>query len=334
MKQFFKGIRIIILVICVVVFSWVVIHFLAIFGVFLAIAYPILWLIAPRQTPCLLCRAQPEGTKCSLCRRKIVKKETTSPRNLLSAILNGLLILFFAVISMGVVYGESFVLSNLGYPAVPKTATFAIPTKGQYRIGEIFPMKIEIADIQKPVNAIQADLGFDPTKVEVVEVSTKDSFANIFIQKEIDNTGGWARLTGGLPNPGFSGDHGLFGTIYFRAKSSGLIKIGFLPTSMVLANDSKGTNILKDLPSVSYLILPEKISEEEAKDQQKLTVNTNVLGISTPSGQLVFYDEKSVLAAHTVERTTNLQNRIDVISLFFGTIGAIDRVILGVCCRQ
>src|SRR6185437_8354598 len=62
-------------------------------------------------------------------------------------------------------------------------------------------------------------LGFNPAKVEVVGVSTQDSFAKIFIQKTIDNTSGYVRLTGGIPNPGWAGTNGLFETIYLKAKS-------------------------------------------------------------------------------------------------------------------
>ena len=90
-----------------------------------------------------------------------------------------------------------------------------------------------------PINAIQADLGFNPEKVEVVDISTQNSFANIFIQKEINNETGYARLTGGLPNPGFFSDRGIFGTVFFRGKQPGVVKIDFLPSSMVLANDGR-----------------------------------------------------------------------------------------------
>lgn len=167
-----------------------------------------------------------------------------------------------------------------------KSVSFVIPAKGQYKLGEVFSVKIEIDGVKTPINAVQADLAFDPARVEAVEVSTENSFADIFIQKEIDNQKGYVRLTGGLPSPGFSGEKGLFGTVFFKSKTPGIAKIEFLPTSMVLANDNKGTNVLKDFAQISYLILPEKISQQEENSQKA------ILGKNTDETQMVFYGEK------------------------------------------
>lgn len=157
-------------------------------------------------------------------------------------------------------------------------------------------MTIEIVGIKTPINAVQTDLGFDPEKLEVVEISTEDSFANIFIQKEISNETGYARLTGGLPNPGFFADKGTFGTVFFKGKNPGVVKVEFLPSSMVLANDGRGTNVIKELASASYLILPEEVSEEERK-QQEVLIKPVVLGERTEETQMKFYEEEKVLGA-------------------------------------
>lgn len=305
------GLGIILMVIPLIIVSWFLIHILAVFGIFLAFAYPLWWLFAPSQTVCLLCRAKKDGMTCSFCKREIRKNEGVSPSTLSSAVLNGVLILFFSVISAGIVFGESRLLFKLGFPATPKSVSFVIPTKGQYRLGEMFPMKIEISGIKTPINAVQADLSFERSKLEVVDVSTKDSFANIFVQKEISNDGGYARLTGGLPNPGYFSDKGLFGTVYFKAKSPGIVKIEFLPSSMVLANDGRGTNVLKDLTSVSYLILPDKLTLEEQQKQNKILLTPSVLGEQTAIGnksQMNFYDEKNVLGESTAQEIKKEQD--------------------------
>lgn len=316
-----------ILIIPFIIASWFLVHLLAIFGIFLAVAYPAWWIFAPRQTVCLLCRAEKEGTKCPFCRQEIIKNQGVSPKNLSSAIFNGVLILVFSIVSIGIVFGESQILFKLGFPPTPKTASFIIPPKGQYRLGEIFPMKIEIDNIKNSINAVQSDIGFEPQKVEVVDISTKDSFANIFIQKDINNEGGWARLTGGLPNPGWFGTHGVFGTVFFKGKSPGLVRIEFLPSSMILANDSRGTNILKDLPSVSYLILPEKISTEEENIQRKLLSDAQVLGASTDNTQMKFYDEGNVLGA-SVGQPIKEEKKFNPFNSFLNVLETIDRFIL------
>ena len=164
-------------------------------------------------------------------------------------------------------------------------------------------MKIEITGIKTPINTVQADIGFDPAKLEALDVITDTSFANIFIQKEINNDVGYARLSGGLPNPGFSANSGVFGTIIFKSKTPGAVKVEFLPTSMVLANDSTGTNVLKDYASISYLILPERVTSSEEESQKKLiSDNTSVLGESSQNTQIKFYsEEQATLGASTEE---------------------------------
>ena len=321
------GLGLLLIIIPLVIASWFLIHILAIFGIFLAVAYPLWWLFAPKQIACLLCRSGREGERCFFCRRLIKKSEDVSPSNLSSAIFNGMLILVFSLVSAGIVFGESQLLFRLGFPPTPKTVSFIIPTKGQYRLGEIFPMKIEIAGIKVPINAVQADLGFEQSKVEVVDVSTKDSFANIFIQKEISNESGYTRLTGGLPNPGFFSDKGLFGTVFFKGKSPGIVKIEFLPSSMVLANDGRGTNVLKDLAFVSYLILPEKVSEEEEKLQKSVTFSSSVLGESTDSTQMKFYEETNILGAST-EKEIKEEQKFSIMKVVLSGLEKVDRFIL------
>ncbi len=316
-----------ILVIPFIIASWFLVHLLAVFGIFLAVAYPAWWIFTPKQTVCLLCRAEKEGTKCPFCRQEIIKNQGVSPKSLSSAIFNGVLILIFSIISIGIVFGESQLLFRLGFPPTPKTVSFVIPTKGQYRLGEIFPMKIEITGIKTPVNAVQADLGFEPAKLEVSDVSTDGSFANIFVQKEVNNTGGYVRLTGGLPNPGFFSDHGVFGTVFFKGKEPGVVKIEYLPSSMVLANDGRGTNVLKDLASVSYLILPEKISPEEENMQKSVILQSSVLGESTDTTQMKFYDEGSVLGAKVGQNIKEEKNFNPFYS-FLNVLETVDRFIL------
>ena len=232
-----------------------------------------------------------------------------------------------SLICAGFVFVESKVLFKLGFPPTPKSVSFSIPPKGQYRLDEVFPMKIEIAGIKTSINAVQADLGFDPRKLEVIEISTTDSFADIFIQKEINNEVGYARLTGGLPNPGFFADHGVFGTIFFKAKQPGIVKVEFLPSSMVLANDGRGTNTLKDLVSVSYLILPERISEEEAAIQEGSRITSMVLGEKSENTQMRFYEEKKILGTQ-IEYDTQEEKKFNITKIFLDGLEKIDRFIL------
>lgn len=269
--------------------SWLLVHALAIFGWFVSVGYSAWGLL--------------------------VKKPPLAGRK---AFTYSLVIIALSILSFGMVYAESRILESLGLGFTKKTVTFSIEDKGKYRLGEIFPMKIDIAGVEKPVNAVQADLSFNPDQLEVVDISTIESFASVFIQKELNNEAGYARLTGGLPNPGFFSDHGTFGTVLFRGNQPGLAQIKFLPTSMVLANDGKGTNILKEFATVSYLILPEKLSKEEEELQAGLIAENRVLGAQTENTQMTFYNEPSVLGAWTQAELSGYQEKTG------GVLGAAD----------
>ncbi len=134
-------------------------------------------------------------------------------------------------------------------------------------------------------------------------------------------------MTGELPNPGFFSDSGIFGTVYFKSKSPGLVKIACLPTSMVLINDGRGTNVLKDFAAVSYLILPDKIPENEQKKQKSISFNSNILGESSGSTQMNFYEEKNVLGAAT-KNYIEKGARPNLLEVPLNSFGEIDRFIL------
>lgn len=295
--------------------SWILVHVVAVFGIFLAIAYPLWWLWEPGRIHCFWCP---------------IKK--TKECVFSHSLMTGGLILFFTFLSAGLIFLEGRILFMLGFPPTPKTVVFVIPPKGEHRLGEIFPMKIEIARIKKPINAVQADISFHPDKLEVVEISTKDSFASIFVQKEINNQIGYARLTGGLPNPGYFTDHGIFGEVYFKGKSPGIATVEFLPSSKVLANDGKGTNVIKELASASYLILPEKLTPEEEK-QQEVLLQPVVLGEKTNGGspeeqtKMIFYDEKTVLGAKFGQEIDK-ERKFDLGKILLTLLEKIDRFIL------
>jgi len=304
--------------------SWILVHFFAAFGVFVAFAYPIWGLFAPQRLSCLSCQFIKEGQSCPLCGKTKVAGEPPSPKSFRSIILNGLLILVLSFLSLGLVILEGRLLFSLGFPPTAKTVSFLIPSRGQYRLEEIFPMKIEIAGIKTPVNAVQADIGFDPQRLEVVEISTEDSFADIFIQKEINNEVGYARLTGGLPNPGFFSSHGVFGTIFFKGINPGITKVEFLPSSLVLVNDGRGTNVLKDLVKASYLILSERISQGE-ETQQEALMEPIVLGEKIEQTQMKFYEEGQVLGISSGDKALKQKG---ISSLLFGFLEKVDRLIL------
>jgi hypothetical protein len=288
-----KPIQTLLLLIPTIVLSWIFVHVFAVLGIFLAVAYPIWWLIFPKLTPCIFCRTTPIGEKCRAC-HDVVTIDKRYPTNFASIARNFLLIMLISGISVLTVYGETLVLNKLGIRLNDASVEFIIPDKQQYKIGEIFPIELNINSNGVNINAVQTDIAFNPNKVEVVKLSLEESFAQIFIQKEINNDDGYLRVTGGLPSPGYKGDNGHFATVYFQSKEAGIFEIQFLPSSLVLENDGNGTNVLKSYPKTSYLIKPEYVSETEKELQSTiLSLNgNNVLGVDSTNNQMLFFDTK------------------------------------------
>lgn len=221
------------------VISFVLIHFFAVFGLFCAVSYLIFWIFFPKKTFCIFCQIKGVGKQCHFCHRVVTSEEGLYPRTFLSALMNFVVFIIISALCVGIVWLEGKVFFQLSFPLRAKTVYFSIPAKDSFRIGEIFPMKIQLEGIKDPINLVRADIQFENSVLEIVDFDTSESFANILVQKEVDNSAGYARLVGGIPNPGFAKENGVFGTVLFKGKSSGLGKVDFLPSSLVLANDGR-----------------------------------------------------------------------------------------------
>lgn len=274
------------------IFSWVLLHFFALLGPFIALSLPIWWLFFPRKIPCIGCQFRSEGEFCPFCGREV---QRDAPRRFRSVLIHMVLLFLLFLISLGTVYGERELLKELGITLIRRTATFEIPPRGQFRLGEVFPMKITISGIRRPINAIQADFSFDPQRLELMEFSTSESFATVFVQKEINNDQGFGRITGGVPNPGFFSERGTLATAYFRGKIPGLAEVKFLPSSMILANDGHGSNVLGKLGSSHYLILPETLSETEFEIQESVLLPEILEAREEQEEKMIFFEESGVL---------------------------------------
>jgi len=98
------------------------------------------------------------------------------------------------------------------------------------------------------VNAVQANLKFDPKDLEVVSIDSGQSFCKFYPEKKYDNDKGLVKIACGSPYPGFKGESTIV-TVEFKTKSFTTTMLSVEKESMVLANDGKGTNLLEDLDS-------------------------------------------------------------------------------------
>lgn len=239
--------------------SFILVHFLALFGLFLSLALPLLHLVFYPHILCFWCRL------------------THTPHRLRHTFIDSGLILGLTLISLALVYGEYTLIRRSLNPTTPQIAQFTIPSKNQYQVGEIFPLPIDLERIPAAINVFQADLSFDPTLLEVVDLTTDGSFASFFVQKEYDNAKGYLRLSGGVPNPGYRQAVGHLGTAYFKVKATGATELVYLESSLVLANDGKGTNLLADFPKLPLLLLPSTNPAPSALPSD-LTIRTQIKG--------------------------------------------------------
>lgn len=322
------GIKFLFNFLSIVISSWLLVHLFGAFGVFIALAYPLWFLIAKDKTYCLMCNLGEEGSKCRFCGQPITKSNQ-SPKNFKSVILNMVTIVIISIVSAALVYVEYSLIVKYNLVGSTKTVKFKLNTQGTYRLGEEFEMKIELSDVRSPINVIQADLGFDPKLLEVLDINTNGSISSVFIEKNIKNELGYARISGGIPNPGYKGDTGLFAKVKFKTRGPGFAEVKFLASSVILANDGHGTNVLSELPTSGFLILDQKVDEYQNKPQT-LKVG-GVLGGATEPGKLYLYSDDKVLGASktSAEIVANDGNPTGISNIIFYILSEIDHLIVG-----
>ena len=115
--------------------------------------------------------------------------------------------------------------------------------------GEEFTVEVYVSTAGRAINAVGLDLTFDPTLLEMVRMSTATSFCSFYTENSFDTITGEVHLSCGTPSPGFQGESTL-AVLTMRSKRRGSGEIRLAPGALVLANDGKGTNILKDPASV------------------------------------------------------------------------------------
>lgn len=241
--------------------SVLLIHLFGVFGIFIALSYPLWWFFLPQQAFCFYCLhislTKSKG-ECPVCRREVKTIFNPPFRAVFANMVTILGLSFFAFI---IVSSELLLLSQAGLQGVipfsGKHAHLVIPEKNRYYAGGEFTFDVNVEDPEQPINVVQADMEFDSSFLEVDRIDTTESFATIFTQKDFSNKDGWIRIVGGLPSPGFSAAKGLFARIHFKPRKSGIGRITFMQSSRLLANDGKGTNLLAQFDSSSIVVHPE-----------------------------------------------------------------------------
>ena len=119
------------------------------------------------------------------------------------------------------------------------------PAAGTFFVGSTFDVSVFINTGGEDVNAVEVNVKFDSTKLQIASPTAGKSFIEVWVaQPTYSNVKGEMNFIGGVPTPGINTSAGLVSTVTFRAISPGETTVLFLASSKVLRNDPEGTNIL------------------------------------------------------------------------------------------
>ncbi|MFA6146102.1 MAG: cohesin domain-containing protein [Patescibacteria group bacterium] len=180
----------------------------------------------------------------------------------------------------------------------PSASLYFIPATSSIEVGKIIQVRF-VVNAGAPINLVESTLSFSNNTLEFSSFSKSGSIINLwFNEPSYSQKDGSISFSGGIPNPGFTGE-GKILIINFKAKASGTAWVK-ISGAQVLANDGLGTNILSSkgqasltcfetgLPKPTPIepkpeIIPSqlKISSSTHPDQQKWYSNKNPM-ISWP----------------------------------------------------
>lgn len=173
----------------------------------------------------------------------------------------------------------------LVFPAAANGAGASLsfsPNSGSFSIGATFDVSIFVNTGGESINTVEANIKFDPKKIQVANSAAGKSFISIWAaQPSYSNAEGFIKFQGGVPSPGINTSSGLISTVTFRAVAPGKASIEFLSSSKVLLNDGMGTDILTSKSKALYnIILPPpegpKVFSSSHSDQNKWSQNNNL----------------------------------------------------------
>lgn len=187
----------------------------------------------------------------------------------------------YVLVGVGIFLASVFVFTHQS-SGESRSSIFLAPAEGTFTIGGTFTVSIFLNTAGQSVNAIEADIGFPPDKLQVVAPTAGKSIIQVWVnQPTYSNSEGTIKFQGAMPSPGINTDAGLLSTITFRVKSVGTAALKVLDSSRVLLNDGKGTDVLGDRAGAIYsFTLPPPagplVSSQTNPDQEKWYASKSV----------------------------------------------------------
>lgn len=132
---------------------------------------------------------------------------------------------------------------------------YLVANTQQTTLGDFITADIVITNDQTPLNAMEAEVYFDPTLFAVVDFTFGSSLCNdlFVIDRVIDNETGHLHMSCGTLEP-FTGNATVFGTITAVPLKEGVTELTFGEQTHVHVHDGLGTEIARDTYDTTIVI--------------------------------------------------------------------------------
>lgn len=128
------------------------------------------------------------------------------------------------------------------------------PTSGSYAVGQSFTVTLQANPQGKSINAVEAKLKFDNTKLSVVSVSkTGSAFSLWTTEPTFSNSAGTIDFGGGSPAPFSTRSNLLSVTFKVIAEGGGTVTVS---SASILAADGLGTDVYTGAANGSFTLTP------------------------------------------------------------------------------
>ena len=126
--------------------------------------------------------------------------------------------------------------------------------QNSFVIGQPFQVELRVKTDKAAINSMGFVAKVNPAYLDIIGMTTEKSFCTLYTENSFNALTGELRLSCGTPQPGFQGDS-LAVRIKLRAKSAGITPIEIVEdTAQLLANDGKGSNIIRKVPTFNVKI--------------------------------------------------------------------------------
>lgn len=156
-------------------------------------------------------------------------------------------------------YASSRSLASLSFevlfvqPASQVAATLEVGSRPDVRVGDLVAVPLILDLTGATMNALEGAVTYAPIDLDLARISTSDSILNVWIHQPALTASGTISFAGGVLPPGYSGSDGTVFTMWFKARRSGMTRIG-VTDARLLAYDGLGTEIPLQVKPLDLLI--------------------------------------------------------------------------------